>query len=33
MLKGKKVPGPVSLVEEYPRVKESIIPGGQSELF
>lgn len=33
LLKGEKVPGPASLIEEYPRAKESIIPSGQSELF
>jgi uncharacterized protein YecE (DUF72 family) len=33
MLEGEKVAGPASLVEKYPRVKESIIPTGQAELF
>lgn len=33
MLEGEKVPGPVSLVQEYPRVKESIVMSGQSDLF
>jgi len=33
MLEGEKVDGPASLVEAYPRVKESIIPTGQPELF
>ncbi len=33
LLKGEKVPGPASLVEEYPRVKESIVVTGQAKLF
>src|SRR5262245_12880673 len=33
MLGGEKVPGPTSLIDEYPRVKELILPGGLSELF
>jgi uncharacterized protein YecE (DUF72 family) len=33
LLKGEEVPGPALLIEEYPRVKESIVPKGQSELF
>jgi uncharacterized protein YecE (DUF72 family) len=33
LLEGEKVPGPASLVEEYPRVKESIVVSGQATLF
>jgi uncharacterized protein YecE (DUF72 family) len=33
LLEGKKVPGPASLIEEYPRVKESIVISGQATLF
>lgn len=33
MLEGEKVAGPALIVEEYPRVKESIVPSGQPELF
>jgi uncharacterized protein YecE (DUF72 family) len=33
LLEGEKVPGPASLVEEYPRVKESIVVSGQVTLF
>src|SRR5258708_28669548 len=33
MLEGKKVPGPALLMNEYPRVKESIVASGQPDLF
>lgn len=33
MLEGEKVPGPPLLVDEYPRIKESIVPSGQPDLF
>lgn len=33
MLEGEKVPGPPLLVDEYPRVKESVVPSGQPDLF
>ena len=33
MLTEKKVPGPASLIQEYPGVKESIVPDGQGDLF
>ena len=33
LLEGERVPGPVSLVEEYPRIEESIVVSGQPTLF
>jgi uncharacterized protein YecE (DUF72 family) len=33
LLEGEKVRGPASLVEEYPRIKESIVVSGQATLL
>lgn len=33
MLKEERVPGPPTLIDEYPRVEQSMIPAAQSSLF